>query len=81
MRFRLFLNVLVFAIVPLALGVLSGWLTWVVLKDTDSRGAFWFNGVVVRALFLGLLVATVAGVIGGYIVRVVVPKYHGRPVS
>lgn len=81
MRFRLFLNVLALVIIPTVLGALAGFITWSVLNNSSNRGEFWFDGVVVRASFMFLLVATLAGVIGGYIVRVVVPKYYGRPVS
>lgn len=81
MRSRLIMNILALLVVPVVLGGLVAWWTFVVLSNSSATGGYWFNGPVVRAGFMFLLVATIVGVIGGYIVRVVVPKYYGRPVS
>ncbi len=49
-------------------------------EDTSDAGqAFWFNSPAVRWGFFAILIVTLLAVIAGYLVKVVVPKYRGRP--
>lgn len=75
---RLVLGALAFFVIPLLLGTIAFALAFWTLRDSTTS-SFWFTGAFLRASFLGLLVASIVGVIGGYVYKVMIPKYRGRP--
>jgi len=48
-------------------------------EEDESSNTFWFNDRFLRFTFLGLLIVVLLALIVGYIVKVIVPKYRGRP--